>query len=430
VQWSIIVAGLVTVGWTLFAAPLQHRYLRLPLVMTLAGIVTGLFTHSKLAEALDAGLTARAAEIILAILLFVDATEVRRGRLFGADTGVAARLLVLAMPLSFAIAVGLGLVLLPGLPWAALLVLACAVVPVDFAAAESLVRDSRVPARVRDALNVEGGYNDGIASPLFTYALLLAGADESFHGSTLWSAVRAVAIAIAVGLVVGWAHAWLLGRCESHGWATAQSARVSIVILPILTYAFAVAVTGNGFVSAFVCGIAFRSMRQRIAEAAPASVPEVETDDRALLEDVTTLLALVMWFVFGNVAVFVIDSGYLDWETFGYCALVLTVVRLVPVLLALVGSRPTGQERLLIALLGPRGTTSIVFALLAYNELAEPRLEYTVLSVTTLVVLGSVLLHGLAAMPAVHFVQRRREQRVLPVIHRQARRQAESEAQV
>ena len=113
-----------------------------------------------------------------------DATEVRRGRLFGNDTLLAARLLALAMPLSFLLALGLGLALLPGVPWAVLLVLACAVVPIDFAAADSLVRDPRVPERVRDAINVEGGYNDGIASPVFSYALLLAGTENGFRGSS------------------------------------------------------------------------------------------------------------------------------------------------------------------------------------------------------------------------------------------------------
>ncbi len=405
-QWSVVVAGLVVVGWTLFAAPLQSRHLRLPLVMTAAGIVTGIFTHAQLAEALDADLTQRAAEIILAVLLFADATEVRRGRLFGNDTLLAARLLALAMPLSFVLALGLGLVLLPGVPWTVLLVLACAVVPIDFAAADSLVRDPRVPERVRDAINVEGGYNDGIASPVFSYALLLAGTENGFRGSSSFvAALEALALALAVGLTVGWLHGWLLARCEDRRWVTPQSARLSVVILPILTYACAVAAGGNGFVAAFVCGIAFRSMRQKMIAARPAPIPA--EDDRALLEDMTALLAMVMWFVFGNVAVLVINRGNLDLETFAYCALVLTVVRIVPVLLALLGSRPPGKERLLIALLGPRGTTSIVFGLLAFNELADEDLAHTVLSVTTLVVLGSVLLHGLAAIPVVRLVERR-----------------------
>jgi NhaP-type Na+/H+ or K+/H+ antiporter len=75
------------------------------------------------------------------------------------------------------------------------------------------------------------------------------------------------------------------------------------------------------------------------------------------------------------------------------------VVRVVPVLLSLAGSRLSGRERLLVGALGPRGTTTIVFGLLAFNRLPEGPAADTILIITVVCVLGSVVLHGMGAKP-------------------------------
>jgi NhaP-type Na+/H+ or K+/H+ antiporter len=413
VQWVPLVIGFVATAWALVSAPLARIHIRVPVVLTATGIVTGIFTHARLADVLNSPVTTLVAEIILAVLLFVDASEVRSGKPFGNEPGVAARLLGIALPLSIAAAVGVGLVLFPGISVAVLVVIACAVVPVDFAAAESLVRDRRLPKRVRDAINVEGGYNDGIVSPIFTYAVSIAGATTIAHHGTqnLGSAARSVVLAIIVGAAAGAFIGRLLSASEHRGLTTGPAARIVVVILPVLTFATATFVSANGFVAAFVCGIVFRQIRlnQRFRTPVANTRRVLENRDHAFLDDVTALLTMGMWFVFGNVAVLVIASGYLDMRTWLYCGLVLTVVRAVPVLLALVGSRRTTRDRWLIALLGPRGTTSIVFGLLAFNQLADPGSSASVLGVTVLVVLGSVILHGLVAIPAVRWVDRREQ---------------------
>ncbi|MDH2416090.1 cation:proton antiporter [Nocardioides sp. CER19] len=401
---SLIVLGLFTMAWSLCATPLARLHLRVPVVMTLAGFAVGLFTHGRLADALNSNLTTRVAEIALATLLFVDATEVKRGQLLGNSAWWAARLLVVALPLSLAAALGIGLLLLPDLPWAALLVLACAVVPIDFAASESLLRDRRLPRRVRDALNVEGGYNDGIVSPIFAYALLIVGTTETSHrGGNFSTALGAVLVAVIVGTVLGAATGWLLAGAAQRRWTSARSAGVAVAVLPVLTYAIAIGCAGNGFVAAFVCGVTFRHVRLLALRAAPDGGSGTDnriretSSDHELLDDVVVLLSIAMWFVFGNVAVLVLTSGYIDTAVVVYSLAVLSVVRALPVMLALLGSDSQPKDRTLVALLGPRGTTSIVFGLLAFNQLADPGFAYEVLGVTTLVILGSVLLHGLLA---------------------------------
>lgn len=76
--------------------------------------------------------------------------------------------------------------------------------------------------------------------------------------------------------------------------------------------------------------------------------------------------------------------------------LALILLCVLPILAAMLGSKYSLRERLLIGWPGPRGTTSIVFGLLAFNVLAGDAAEQAIL-VTVVVVLGSVVIHGVGA---------------------------------
>jgi sodium/hydrogen antiporter len=394
---GVIAFAVVLAAWSLCARRLALRQVGAPLVLVLAGVVVGLFIQDELNASLNTEVAQRMAEVILAILLFVDATDVRGG-LFGRDPRSAIRVLLIAMPLALAASLGLGLWLLPGLSWAVVLIIACVVVPIDFAPAASVLRDPRIPERVRNALNVEAGYNDGVVSPVFIFALVLAG-DHS-HAETpldaLGSAFPQAGKAVLVGLVLGALVAWATNAAERRDLMTEQSKRVILVAVPVLAYTCSIAIHGNGFVAAFVCGIAYVALRR--------SEPAALRDELELLDDVSFLLTAIMWFVFGAAAVIALSDG-VPWKLAVFCLLALTVVRMVPALLALLGSRFTWRERVLVGWLGPRGTTSIVFGLLAFNVLSDLA-ETDVLLVTVLTVLGSVLLHGLGAPAAANVFAR------------------------
>lgn len=395
---SLVVLAAVAAGWALAAGRLERWHIRAPVVMVVAGLAVGLATDNAIANQLNSEVAQHVAEIILAVLLFVDATAVPAGRLWGHDPRSAARALLVAMPLSLASTVLLGLSLLSPLGWATLLVLACVIVPIDFAPAEALVHDRRVPDRVRSVLNVEGGYNDGIISPLFLFAALLAGATSGTETpvDALATSIPFAVKAIVGGLVVGALLAWLMNRADRSGWMTDRSRRIAVVVAPLLTYAVTVAIEGNGFVAAFVCGIAFRYVRQIGARKARTDPRDLE-----LIEDTTALLGIFMWFFFGIVAVFAFRAG-VDWRMLVFALAALTVLRVVPILLAFLGSSFTWPERLMVGAFGPRGTTSIVFGLLAYNLLPDGATEDTVLLVMSLTVLGSVLLHGVGSSVLLH----------------------------
>jgi len=401
----LLAAAFAMVVRSLAANRLDRWNLGAPLVMVLAGVVVGLFEPSGIAEGLNTESVQHAAEIILAVLLFVDATEVRAGRLWGAYPGLVARVLLVAMPVSIAVAALLGWLLFPALPWAVLLLVACVTVPIDFAPAERVVRDPGLSVRVRGTLNVESGYNDGIVTPLFLFALILAGDDSQDRtplealGTVLPFALKALLAGVVIGALLG----WLMDLAHQAGWVSDQSARVAVLLAPLLTYTATVAIDGNGFVASFVCGIAFRYVHRLLkARRVRTGRAEARTDalntDLHLLEDVTGLLTMTMWFVVGIAAVLTFYLG-VSWQVLLFCAAVLTVVRLVPVFLAFTGSRMPRRERLLVGALGPRGTTTIVFGLLAFNRLPEGNAADTILTITVVCVLGSVALHGVGATP-------------------------------
>src|SRR6266511_6246763 len=201
----LLAAAFAMIVRSLAASRLDRWNLGAPVVMVLAGVLVGLLNENSIAAVLNTEAVQQAAEIILAVLLFVDATEVRGGRLWGGYPRLVTRVLLVAMPVSLALAALLGWLLFPGLPWAVLLLIACVTVPTDFAPAEGLVRDRTLSMRVRSVLNVESGYNDGIISPLFLFALILAG-DREQKATPLEALITALPFAvkaIVVGVVLG-----------------------------------------------------------------------------------------------------------------------------------------------------------------------------------------------------------------------------------
>jgi NhaP-type Na+/H+ or K+/H+ antiporter len=389
---SLIAVSVVLAGWALSAKRLERWRITSPLFLVLAGAVIEYTTHGSLADTLNSDLAEHIAEIILAVLLFVDATAIKGG-LFGDYPRSAMRLLFIALPLSLGLSLLLGYWLLPSTSWGTLLVIACVVVPIDFAPAPSIVRDGQIPGRVRHLLGVEAGYNDGIISPVFLFALTLAAADEHAHAETplaaLGSAVPHSLKALVLGLSVGTFLAIAANVAERHDLMIEQSKRIVVVVAPALAYTLSIWVHGNGFVAAFVCGIAYHYFRH-------SQDAEHELE---LLDDISFLLTASMWFVFGGVALIAYWRAGLTVGVVVFCLLALTAVRMVPVAAAMLGSKFTWPERLLLGWLGPRGAASIVFGLLAFNVL-DGGDEHLVLLTMVVVVLGSVLLHGFGAPAA------------------------------
>jgi len=388
---------LIPLAWGLVAGRLARWSVTAPIAMVAAGVALTAGSDPLYRLDLDTAAIEHFVEVVLAVVLFVDATEVEGG-FFGKEPKITARLLLIALPLSLVLAGAFGALTFPHAHFWILAVIATVVMPTDLAPVVALVRDRRIPSRLRDLLNVESGFNDGFVAPLFLFAVAAAHAtaDESTPDvEALIEAVPAFLIAIGAGAAIGFGGGWLITRAYSAGWTEPPALRIAVLTLPLLSYLVAVGLKGNGFVAAFVAGLLFR----RAARLLPH-------DAVRLVEDAGVLLGLLVWFLFGQLITQTLDDGT-DWAIVLFAVLAVVVARTVPVVLSLARTNIERADRLFLGWVSPRGLASIAFGLLAYIELDPPDNEL-VGEVMVVTVLVSVLVHGASVVPLATWYGRRR----------------------
>ncbi|MBV9047962.1 MAG: cation:proton antiporter [Solirubrobacterales bacterium] len=382
---GVVVLLMVVLLWALVARRLGRLSITSAIAVVVAGALLTAGSHPVIQIQLDTKIVERGVELTLAILLFIDATEVPGGILVR-ERGALTRLLGIALPLSLIVAWLAGFVLFSERDAWLLAVLAIIVVPVDLAPAVAIVRDRRVPERLREIMNVEAGLNDGVVAPLFLFCLAGATAKHAPAVQALKDAVPAILVAVCVGGAIGLSGAIALGWSSRRNWTEPSSLRLGVVALPVMTYVLAVALGGNGFVAAFVAGILFALRDHGLPREA-----------LQLTEDVATLLSLCVWFVFGRAVDQVLHAG-VRLDVVAYAILALTVVRIVPVMVALRGTSISRLEAFFLGWMGPRGLASLVFGLLAVVALNGEPSSLTA-QVMVITVLLSVILHGASAAP-------------------------------
>ena len=337
--------------------------------------------------AADPHLIKLVAEVTLVWVLFADASRVRPADL-RADLSRYARLLALGLPLTMALGALAGSVLLGLSPWYALLI-GAALAPTDAALGSAVMSDRRVPKRIRQTLNVESGLNDGIATPVVMVALAGITAEAGLSGhSTPGGALLGLLLGALLGIVLGGGGGLLLRETRRRGWSAEEFTGPALLALALLAYLVSVAVGANGFVAAFVGGIAFGATAGRGGERQVYYV-----------EQTCGLASMVAWLLFGALAVPTLATS-LSWPIVAYAVLSLTVIRMLPVALCLLGSGMDALTTAFVGWFGPRGLASVVFALIALEDLHDvPGPIDTVVGTIGLTVLLSVVAHGLSAKP-------------------------------
>ena len=258
-----------------------------------------------------------------------------------------------------------------------------------------VINDERIPLRLRRALNVESGLNDGIATPVVSFMLAVAASQigATTHGESFQAgaALRELALGALVGLTAGVGGAALITLGARYRLIATGGRRLATFATAIGAFATALALDGNAFISAFVAGIAFgAALKDEVAEMEQAM---------ELTELGGELLALVVWFLFGA-ALVPLAFDELDGPILAYAALSLTVVRILPVTLCMSRSSLDRTSVGFLGWFGPRGLASVVFALLAIEDLGESSavVEQAVAAVALTVML-SVVVHGVTAGP-------------------------------
>jgi sodium/hydrogen antiporter len=373
-------------AWGALSARLERFDVTAPIIFVVAGWA---LTHGPLAPlgfAPPTELIKAMAELTLVVVLFCDASRVGLHEL-RTDLGLYLRLLLVGLPLT----IGLGTLLALAIPgvtsiWLALLV-GAALAPTDAALGAGMMANPSVPARIRRLINVESGLNDGIATPFVSVALAGAATAEHLSGATsVAKAVAELALGIVIGVAVGGVGGLLVRVARKRDWAAEAFAGSAVLALAVCAYACALALHGNGFIAAFVGGLAFGTAGGR------RGTPLVP-----FAEEVGALVSLLVWLAFGAVALGP-AFGNLTWQIVVYAVLSLTLIRMVPVAIVLIGTRLGRPTVAFVGWFGPRGLASVVFALLALEELghSDATPAVTVISFTVLL---SVIAHGITAEP-------------------------------
>ncbi len=395
---GLLVVSLSILGYGLISGRFGRRFVTPPMAFVAVGILLCNRVTGWVSVDPEGPLVHALLELTLILVLFIDASSIDLRALWR-DHDVPVRMLGIGMPLTIGLGMAAALWLFPELGLWEAAVLAVILAPTDAALGQAVVSSPRVPVRIRQALNVESGLNDGLSLPALLFFVSLAG----MHGGdgrdgTFWVrfALLQLTLGPLAGVVVGAVGGRAVQRARESGWMSADFHALSALGLSLLAFAAAESVGGNGFIAAFVAGLT-------VGNTSKASCGRLQQFG----ESEGQLLVLLMFLVFGAVMVIpAIDE--MSWQVAVYAVLSLTVIRMVPVALSLIG---LGLKPYTIAFLGwfgPRGIASILLALLIMEELHGPAVE-TLHTVTAITVLGSVFLHGLSATPASETYGRRME---------------------
>ncbi len=372
--------------YSIFAGRFESRLLNGPLMFMLAGLLLGPAFLGILQPRIDRDDLKFLAELTLAIVLFSDAANANL-KVLRANEGLPLRLLMIGLPLTIAGGWLVGVWLFPQVPPLELAILATLLAPTDAALGKAVVSNPKVPAPVREGLNVESGLNDGICVPvlLMFLAVLVEQQTQSPISLALELVIEELGIGAFIGITLTFI-AWRLQRYSgNHQWQTPMWSQLTLPGLAILCFATAQTLGGSGFIAAFVGGLLanflFTEQKHQMLKAS---------------EEFASLLSVITWGAFGALVIPWAWSG-LTLNIWLYSVLSLTVIRILPVLISLVGTRFDFETRLFIGWFGPRGLASIVFAVMI---LASPlQASRTLVATAACTVLLSVLLHGLSANP-------------------------------
>ncbi|WJY54203.1 cation:proton antiporter [Streptomyces chengbuensis] len=390
-----VAVAVVTAGYALVSRRIAATVVTAPLFFTACGVLIGPAGLGLFGLEHSAGPVLVLVETALALVLFTDAMSLR-GRQLHRGRFLPVRLLAIGLPLTIAAGWLLAWPLLPGLTVWELALIATILAPTDAAVCRTALSSPRVPPLVRSGLNAECGIGDGIVLPVFVLLLAaLPGAAEEDHVGIFW---RSLVLSAALGVACGVAAALLLRRAGSAGWVSREGNQLMILSTVLASFALARLVDGSGFIAVWAAGIAFAVLMRRDvpAETSPEGARSHGfAGGHEFTENVAALLAAMSFLVFGAVLLGP-ALEHLDRRTVAYALLSLTVVRMVPVALALAGSGLRLPTVAYVGWFGPRGLASLVLALLVVKEYgAGAALPGRVVAVTVGL---SVLAHGVTSV--------------------------------
>ncbi len=382
--------------FSLVSHRLERTIVTAPIVFTVAGMLMFPGLQGILRAGFTANLALRVAELGLVMVLFRDASRTDLNVL-RSIRNLPARLLSAGMLLTIFLGALAARLVFPRLSIWEAGILSAILAPTDAGLGQIIVNSPRVPMRIRSALNVEAGLNDGLSVPFMLFFIAIAAAKiEGGSAALMQFMVEQLGFGALIGLAIGLAGGWLLGLARRKQWMAEPLEQIGVVALPLLCLVASEMVDASMFIAAFVAGLAvqigFKDAGKHSGEFA---------------EDWGQLLNLSVFFLFGMAAV-------RDWPQFGvaswlYALLSLTLVRMLPVAIALIGTRLSPASVVFIGWFGPRGLASIVLGLVYLEQEMHFQGESTIRFAVMVTVLLSIFAHGLSAMPGIGLYARKIE---------------------
>jgi NhaP-type Na+/H+ or K+/H+ antiporter len=376
--------------FTLISKRIESTILTAPMIFTVTGMGVFLVFPSLAALEIQDETVLSITELTLALLLFTDATHIHLRQLLKEMT-LPLRLLGIGMPLTILAGTLVGLVLFPGFSvWEAAL-LAVILAPTDAGLGQVVVKSSLVPKRIREALEVEAGLNDGLSMPFFSLFIGLAlSVDSLGSGSWLIYTAEQIGFGLLAGIAVGWVGGWLLGEAGRRGWVDEGLQQLGLLMLAVTCYGGAGLIGGNGFIAAFVGGLLVKR-----------GFEDAHFHSADFSEAWGQLLNYFVFFTFGMIVTQLLPD--FNSRVFLYAILSLTIARMLPVAIAMMGSRLQIASVLFLGWFGPRGLASIVLGLIFLERELQRSYQNTITEAVAFTVLLSILAHGLTALPGMRW---------------------------
>jgi len=375
--------------YSLIAGRFESRLINGPLLFLLMGWLLGPGGLGLMSLSVDSKGIKLLAELTLVIVLFNDAANTN-WQVLAANRALPIRLLLIGLPLTLLGGTLFGLWLYPDLPLLELAILSTILAPTDAALGKAVVSNPAVPAPIREGLNQESGLNDGICVPVLLLLLALIAPTEQHTGTGMLAItllLEEIGIGLLVALVLTSLTIRLLKTSYLNGWQLPLWRQLTMPGLALLCFALAQTLGGSGFIAAFVGGLL---MGRRLGEHKHAYMDSCE--------GYGDLLSVVIWMVFGATLMPMLPE-LLHWQYWLYAAASLTLLRMLPVWLSLLGTGLKPELMLFIGWFGPRGLASIVFAVMVLQH--EPALlgQEPIIATVLCTIILSVILHGISANP-------------------------------
>jgi NhaP-type Na+/H+ or K+/H+ antiporter len=382
--------------YTLISGRLDRTFVTGPMIFTMAGAILVLLWPPIRSQQADFETFLRISEMALILLLFADASRTNLKVL--ADIGsLPTRLLSIGMLLTICLGTALAKSIFPELTWWEAGILSSILAPTDAGLGMVIVNSAKVPVSVRQSLNVEAGLNDGLSVPfmLFFVALATAGPGGVETGLLQYMGQQ-LGFGALVGVGIGYVGGALLNKAEKLEWIQENMKGLGIVALPILCLLACEPIGASAFIASFVAGL-----------SAQASHPEIAPHSVAFTEEWGQGLSFLVFFLFGFLLADLF--GTIVATAWLYALLSLTVTRMIPVALSMMGSGMSRSTLLFMGWFGPRGLASIVLGMVFMKQEAQLPGEPTIQSAILATVALSIFLHGATAPVGIGWYSRRIE---------------------